>query len=259
MSNTGAATIDANEGPVLQTFDGGDNSSRTPAQDSSVNRPETSSHRECNENNKRQRDDQDEQDRNDGEDKSPKRPRTLLSPPQNQDDSSKFACPYRKRDPRKYCVQHWRSCALTPLETLARVKYETTRRICDDEITSLTKYRGHLYRHHRIFPCQRCKTLFEDQNAVNTHLMEPKACELKNTTQTDGVTSEIYEKLRSKKKAQRNQTEAERWKDIYKLLFPNEMIPSPCTCLLSLSFKCFEFTSQPFFDPETLTGASKLT
>jgi hypothetical protein len=60
------------------------------------------------------------------------------------------------------------------------------------------------------------------------HLKEPKGCELKNFEQADGVTSEVYERLRSKKKVQRDQTEADRWKDIYKLLFPNEMIPSPC-------------------------------
>lgn len=34
----------------------------------------------------------------------------------------KFACPFRKRNPRKYCVQTWRTCALTPHTTVARVK-----------------------------------------------------------------------------------------------------------------------------------------
>jgi hypothetical protein len=38
-------------------------------------------------------------------------------------DNGKFACPYRKYDPRKYCVQNWRPCALTPLENVARVKF----------------------------------------------------------------------------------------------------------------------------------------
>jgi hypothetical protein len=33
-----------------------------------------------------------------------------------------FACPYRKRNPRKYCVRDWRSCTLNPLKTVARVK-----------------------------------------------------------------------------------------------------------------------------------------
>jgi len=68
------------------------------------------------------RDDEDDPDQNEGGDGSPKRPKKISSPPQNEDDSRKFACPYRKRDPRKYCIQHWRPCALTPLETIARVK-----------------------------------------------------------------------------------------------------------------------------------------
>ena|ERR1700760_1592716 len=88
--------------------------------------------------------------------------------------------------------------------------------------------RGHLYRHHRIFPCQRCKALFEDQDAVSLHLMQRNACERKDIEHSDGVTTEVFEKLRSKKKAQKDQTEADRGKDIYKLLFPNEMVPDPC-------------------------------
>jgi hypothetical protein len=58
--------------------------------------------------------------------------------------------------------------------------------------------------------------------------MQRNICELKDIEHADGVTTEIFEKLRSKKKAQRDQTEADRWKDIYQLLFPNEVIPSPC-------------------------------
>jgi len=71
---------------------------------------------------RREREDEDDQDQNTGEDRSPKRPRKSLSPPKSQDNSTRFACPYRKRDPRKYCVQNWRSCALTPLDNVARVK-----------------------------------------------------------------------------------------------------------------------------------------
>jgi len=33
-----------------------------------------------------------------------------------------YACPYRKHNSRKYCVQSWRYCALTPHNTIARVK-----------------------------------------------------------------------------------------------------------------------------------------
>jgi hypothetical protein len=41
---------------------------------------------------------------------------------QGGDQSPGFACPYRKHDPRKYCVSNWRSCALNPQKTVARVK-----------------------------------------------------------------------------------------------------------------------------------------
>lgn len=43
--------------------------------------------------------------------------------PSNTDQTAPgFACPYRKRNPRKYCVRDWRACALSPLRTVARVK-----------------------------------------------------------------------------------------------------------------------------------------
>jgi hypothetical protein len=71
---------------------------------------------------KRNRDSQDNQDANDDE-RSSKRRRTLFSPLMKEDDNTKFACPYRKHNPRKYCVRDWRPCALTPLDTVARVKY----------------------------------------------------------------------------------------------------------------------------------------
>jgi hypothetical protein len=58
--------------------------------------------------------------------------------------------------------------------------------------------------------------------------MQRDVCELRDTENVDGITTEIFEKLRSKKKVQRDQTEADRWKDIFKLLFPGEIIPSPC-------------------------------
>jgi hypothetical protein len=46
--------------------------------------------------------------------------------PASEDQSEialRFACPFRKRNPRKYCVQAWSRCALTPHATVARVKY----------------------------------------------------------------------------------------------------------------------------------------
>ena len=102
--------------------EGGENSSRNSDSNSFTGTPNASQKSTQSNLGRRKRGDEDDQEQNNGEERSPKRPRTLLSPPRNPDDSTKFACPYRKRDPRKYCVQHWRSCALTPQETVARVK-----------------------------------------------------------------------------------------------------------------------------------------
>jgi hypothetical protein len=68
------------------------------------------------------------------------------------------------------------------------------------------------------------------------HLERPEGCELRDIEHADGVTAEIAEKLRSKKKAQPNQTEAERWQAIYRLLFPHEVVPSPCKLPLYFAF-----------------------
>ena len=40
------------------------------------------------------------------------------------EEKRKFACPYRKHSPHKYRASNrkWRSCALTPLDSVARVK-----------------------------------------------------------------------------------------------------------------------------------------
>lgn len=63
---------------------------------------------------------------------------------------------------------------------------------------------------------------------MNEHLNEPEGCKLLEVVQQDGITNEMVEKLRSKKKAHRDQSEEDRWKEIYQILFPGEIVPSPC-------------------------------
>jgi hypothetical protein len=72
---------------------------------------------------KRRRDSQGSQNDNNRDDRNSKQPRSLLFPSLKDDDNTKFACPYRKHNPQRYCVQYWRPCALTALDTVARVKY----------------------------------------------------------------------------------------------------------------------------------------
>jgi hypothetical protein len=78
---------------------------------------------------KRKREGEKDENREDDDGGNPKRPKIVSSPPSDAEDKIKFACPYRKHDPRTYCHQNrcWRSCALTPLDTIARVKYGSFR------------------------------------------------------------------------------------------------------------------------------------
>jgi hypothetical protein len=92
---------------------------------SSATKPETSPSRQhvLSGPKKRVGDNDHDQDRDEEEGKNPKRPRKQKSVPEDRIDGAKFACPYRKHDPRKYTIRSWRVCALTPLDSVSRVKY----------------------------------------------------------------------------------------------------------------------------------------
>jgi len=167
----------------------------------------------------------DEDEDEDGE-KAPKRPRTTSSPQGSLQRSVKFSCPYRKNDPRTYCARDWHSCALTPLDTIARVKFVLSPRRYSMELTRYN--RAHLYRHHRIYQCQRCKASFANQHVLDRHIISLQGCQPNLINLAQGVTEGIEKKLRCRKKAHRNQTEAERWIEIYQILFPTALVPSPC-------------------------------
>ena len=98
-------------------------SGRTSISDSASNSGQDQSSPKIQRASKRSREQGQEED---PDDRDPPDPKRLKKDLVNLDKSNcKFACPYRKSNPRKYCVQGvWKSCALTPLETIARVKYE---------------------------------------------------------------------------------------------------------------------------------------
>jgi len=67
--------------------------------------------------------DDDDKNPDEDDDRDPKRPKKTKSQPEDRCDSvMKFACPYRKYNPQKYCIKNWRLCALTPLDSVSRVK-----------------------------------------------------------------------------------------------------------------------------------------
>ncbi|KAF4627619.1 hypothetical protein G7Y89_g10534 [Cudoniella acicularis] len=155
---------------------------------------------------KHDRDGEEEQEQDDKDGRSPKRQK-IAATPKDKTETLAFACPYRKHNPRKYChsIRKWRSCALSPLDNISRVKY------------------------HRIFQCQRCKELFKNQEDLNSHSLALKACDINSKEPAEGilVNGNIEKRLRSRKKAHPGQTEKERWQEMYGILFPMEAVPNP--------------------------------
>lgn len=90
-------------------------------------------------------------------------------------------------------------------------------------------FRGHLYRYHLIHQCQRCKGLFDSEEELDSHIETSDRCDAILAPPVDGITRKMKAVLQSKRKAFPGQTEAERWKQIYQLLFPDdEEVPDPC-------------------------------
>jgi hypothetical protein len=55
-----------------------------------------------------------------------------------------------------------------------------------------------------------------------------EGCELNTNELQEGINDDTEKRLRSRKKAHREQTENERWVEIYGVLFPGEDVPSCC-------------------------------
>jgi hypothetical protein len=146
----------------------------------------------------------------------------------------KFSCPYRKHDPREYADWNkWRSCALTPFETVETVEYDLLIPLEPEPASFLTSTRAHLYTTHLVFPCLRCKESFSYERELERHMLATNICEVNPSgvfTVTKGIFPNLAARLRSLKKRHRGPTsQEERWKEIYRILFPAEEMPSPCT------------------------------
>jgi len=71
---------------------------------------------------KRRQSDEDDQASEDEKKGGSKRFCLISSVPEDLENRNRFACPYRKNDPQKYCLGSWNICALTGHKTVARVK-----------------------------------------------------------------------------------------------------------------------------------------
>ena len=84
-------------------------------------------------------------------------------------------------------------------------------------------YREHLYRkHYSKFQCLRCKASVASRTELEDHAESPTSCQPRKRHLKDGFTVPVYNKLHNKKKAFPGQTQDDKWKEIYELLFPEE-------------------------------------
>jgi hypothetical protein len=89
--------------------------------------------------------------------------------------------------------------------------------------------REHLYRKHEApIQCHRCWIFFKDQDDFKIHAMAANRCEERPGQPTEGFTTTVRKHLRSRKKPNIAQNEDERWRQMYRILFEGEDVPSPC-------------------------------
>ncbi|KAI3557421.1 hypothetical protein CABS03_12006 [Colletotrichum abscissum] len=150
------------------------------------------------------------------EDEGNQLPRAKLS--KVQEDTivgAKLACPFFKHNPRKYKSQ--RPCCGPGWDQVHRIK----------------PVREHIYRKHSLpkFSCPRCSQSFETHLALQAHARSLDACDVREPEVLDGITQDQEKKLRSRKKTSiKELTEAEKWIQVYRILFPDvreREIPSP--------------------------------
>ncbi|RYC97142.1 hypothetical protein BFJ63_vAg303 [Fusarium oxysporum f. sp. narcissi] len=121
-----------------------------------------------------------------------------------------LACPYFKRNPRKYGRPEWKSCAHPGYRDLHRVK-------------------EHMYRRHSLpeYQCRRCRVDLKTSEALEAHSQQLQAC-TPTVGNQDGLNQEQVKRMRSKKGTGKNKSEGDRWNDVYSIAFPyDQHTPSP--------------------------------
>ncbi|KAF4450194.1 hypothetical protein F53441_6628 [Fusarium austroafricanum] len=131
-------------------------------------------------------------------------------PIQNHE-NRKYACPYFKYNPTKY--KDWRVCPGPGWTDVHRVK-------------------EHLYRRHRQpkYRCGRCWQPFKDEQCYMDHLRTEEACPLREMEHVEGFDAAQERSLKSRKRPERELSENDKWRRVFKILFPHVLdddIPSP--------------------------------
>ncbi|KAM7206408.1 hypothetical protein V8F20_002757 [Naviculisporaceae sp. PSN 640] len=125
--------------------------------------------------------------------------------------TAKFACPFYASNP---------------------AKYRTVRTCCGPGWPTAHRVKEHIYRSHCLkHTCPRCCESFKSDEELKHHqrLDEPckKTSRAVDNSNNNNVITDKQEKL-IRMRAKTNQPEEERWREMYKIIFPDaRTIPSP--------------------------------
>jgi hypothetical protein len=170
----------------------------------------------------------------DGDDQKPKKRRRQLDD-EEDDYSKRFACPFYKHNPQKYGN---RTCVGPGWISVSRVKFVIFLPPYSHGRSLTGFYREHIYRRHSLpaFQCNRCFEDFPDESPLQDHNRQISQCVARAPEEKpEGISRSQADML--KKRGRKSATGPERWREIYRIIFPTEHgIPSPCKkprrCLL---------------------------
>ncbi|KAK4142017.1 uncharacterized protein C8A04DRAFT_13641 [Dichotomopilus funicola] len=139
-----------------------------------------------------------------GTTRSGKAKKKKVNPKESPDDRSRFACPFAKHDPAKH--RHVKTCCGPGWEDAHRVK-------------------EHVYRAHSLKNvCPRCFSRFEKSESLQAHQRADTPCGLRAKT-WESIGEEQEKQLHARAKA--HSSEEDKWRDMYRVIFPGEKVPSP--------------------------------
>jgi hypothetical protein len=91
----------------------------------------------------------------------------------------------------------------------------------------INQYREHVYRNHLLpIMCLRCSETFETEKELREHSQSEATCPVRKSDR-EGCSKQQWIEIRSQKDI-RSKTGVEKWKGMYRILFPDQKIPSPC-------------------------------
>ncbi|KAK3321318.1 hypothetical protein B0T19DRAFT_403871 [Cercophora scortea] len=139
-----------------------------------------------------------------------KRQKTAAPTPPAPDDQ-KLSCPFRKRNPVKFNVRDFQSCAVQ----------------CFPDISQLKRHVKNFHKQKAVsaFACPRCKQDTKSKEGYDNHLNVPSGqiCEPKEPQRSrdpeDGITSVIEDLLNGRKAS----TKIDGWEALWYILFPNDV------------------------------------